>query len=98
MNVKLLYMKCLFSLLFLMPFTQSLAIPADYITYVEGDVYSVINYKPDHHHIDVLIKDWYEKTEEWYRCPYCNDWCYPVFYPTLAVRYGKRLNASWLAD
>lgn len=93
MNVKPLYMrikmKNLYSLfLALIPFILSAKTPADFVTYVPSDVYSVVDYQPSGDGVKVCIYDWYDETKDWYYCAYENDWCYPEFYPTLAVRYG----------
>lgn len=64
----------------------------DLITYVESDVYTVIEHREDYTGMYVNIYDWYEDSCEWYYCRYGEDWCFPKFFPTLAVRYGQRLD------
>lgn len=86
-------MKYLLSLfLAFVPFSISAKSPADFITYIPSDVYSVVDYQPSIDGVKVCIHDWYEETKDWYYCSYDNDWCYPNFYPTLAVRYGELID------
>lgn len=63
-----------------------------FITCKKSDVYTIIDYRGTATGIDVCINDWYEDSTHWYHCEYDEPWCYPIFYPTLAVRYGKLLD------
>lgn len=63
----------------------------DYIYYVPSDLYSVKNFKSDAKGVTVEIHDWYHNTDDFYYCSYDNSWCYPKFYPSLAVMYGQKV-------
>jgi hypothetical protein len=82
----------LLACLSLVPFSLFSHPIGDFIHYIPSDVYSVKQYEYLSNGVKVKIYDWYENTNHTYFCSYNNDWCFPKFYPTLAVRYGECLD------